>query len=268
MDQPAPARRPARKAGEDHLKSLQKVATILDCFDLNRRALSLAEICALTGLPRSTAHRLATSMRLVGFLDQERERDHYRLGIRLFEYGSTVLANLELHREGRSIVESLHRLTGRTVHLAVFDGWRAVVIQRIEAGGEGPLPGSFVENAPAYCTSVGKAILAWQGEEVVQRVIAGGLARFTDGTLAEPAALIADLAATRARGYAVDNAEHQPALRCVGAPIRNAAGTVFAALSVSGPLREISAAEVVELSKVVTFHANLISQRLGCVRPA
>lgn len=263
MDKSAMAPRPSRKTSEDSLKSLKKVARILDCFDLNRRTLSLAEICEMTGFPRSTTHRLAASMREIGFLEQEHERDAYRLGLRLFELGSTVLANLELHREGTPIVESLHQLTNRTVHLAVFDGQRAVVIQRTEASKDRMAPSTFVENSPAYCTSVGKAILAWQDEETLDRVIALGLERLTETTITDPGLLRADLAATRERGYAIDNGEHQPALRCVGAPIRAASGRVFAALSVSAPAWEMAPAEIEELSKVVTYHANLISQRLG-----
>jgi len=262
------ARNKGRRGPEDGLKSLHKVVRVLDCFSMNRRALSLSEICSMTGFPRSTAHRLVASMREVGFLEQENEREEYRLGIRLFEFGSIVLANLELHREGRSIVDSLHRLTNRTVHLAVFDGQRAVVIQRTEANSDALVPNTYVENSPAYCTSVGKAILAHQGEEVLERVIEAGLERFTDTTLTDPGALRADLAATRERGYAIDEGEHQPALRCVGAPIRNPSGRVFAALSVSAPAWELAADEIGEMSKVVTYHANLISQRLGYVRPS
>lgn len=255
--------KPAHRPKEDSLKSLKKVARILDCFDLNRRTLSLADLCEMTGFPRSTTHRLAASMRDIGFLEQEHERDEYRLGLRLFELGSTVLANLELHREAGTIVDSLHQLTNRTVHLAVFDGRRAVVIQRTEAGKDRLVPSSFVENSPAYCTSVGKAILAWQDDETLDRVIAAGLEKLTDTTITDADALRADLAATRARGYAIDNGEHQPALRCVGAPIRDASGKVFAALSVSAPVWDMAPEEIEELSKVVTYHANLVSQRLG-----
>lgn len=254
--------KPARS--DESLKSLTKVARILDCFTTSQRSLSLAEICARTGYPRSTTHRLLTAMREVGFVEQDRERDSYRLGLRLFELGSIVLANHELHREGRAIVEALHRLTNRAVHLAVFDGLRAVVIQRTEA--EPMLATTMVENSPAYCTSVGKAILAHQPLNVVQRVIDAGLERFTETTITEPDALLAELELTRQRGYAIDNGEHQPGLRCVGAPIRNQSGTTFAGISVSAPAWQLPMAEVDELNKVVIYHANVISQRLGYVR--
>lgn len=258
----APAKKPARS--DESLKSLTKVSRVLECFTTSRRALTLADICTETGFPRSTTHRLLAAMREVGFVEQDRERDLYRLGLRLFELGSVVLSNLDLHREGRTIVDALHKLTGHAVHLAVFDGLRAVVIQRTET--EPMLAATMMENSPAYCTSVGKAILAHQPDEVVQRVIDSGLVRFTETTITNPDELTAELDLTRTRGYAIDNGEHQPGLRCVGAPIRNQAGTVFAAISASAPSWHLTATEVDELNKVVIYHANLISQRLGHIR--
>lgn len=250
--------------GDERLKSLTKVSRILDCFTASRRVLSLAEICARTGYPRSTTHRLLAAMREVGFVEQDRERDLYRLGLRLFELGNTALANLDLHREGRAIVDALHRLTGHAVHLAVFDGLRAVVIQRTEA--EAALANTMVENSPVHCTSVGKAILAFQSPEILARVTDAGLERFTEDTITDPAALASELERTRARGFAVDNGEHQPGLRCVGAPIRNQSGGVFAAISVSAPAWKLPAGDVEDLGRVVIYHAGLISQRLGYAR--
>ncbi|AVF03130.1 MAG: IclR family transcriptional regulator [Devosia indica] len=259
------AEAPAKRSRSDEsLKSLTKVSHVLDCFDTSHRALTLAEICAKTGFPRSTTHRLLAAMREVGFVEQDRERDSYRLGLRLFELGNTVLANLELNREGHSIVDALHRLTNHAVHLAVFDGHRAVVIQRTEA--EPMLSNTMVENSPVHCTSVGKAILAYQPAEIVNRVIDAGLQRYTESTITDPDALRAELTKTRARGYAIDEGEHQPGLRCVGAPIRNQAGHVFAGISVSAPAWQLPLTEVDKLNQVVIYHANLISQRLGYVR--
>ena len=262
IDQAQAPAKPARS--DESLKSLTKVSRVLDCFNTAHRALTLAEICTKTGYPRSTTHRLLAAMREVGFIEQDRERDSYRLGLRLFELGNTVLANLELNREGRSIVDALHRLTNHAVHLAVFDGHRAVVIQRTEA--EPMLSNTMVENSPVHCTSVGKAILAYQPFDIVERVIGAGLQRFTETTITEPDALRAELLKTRERGFAIDEGEHQPGLRCVGAPIRNQVGQVFAGISVSAPAWQLSLADVDELNKVVIYHANLISQRLGYVR--
>lgn len=255
----------APRASDDHLKSLVKLVRVLECFSTTDRALSLAEICQRTGFPRSTTHRLLASLRDVGFLDQDRERDRYRLGLKLFELGNIALANFDLHREARPYVEALRRISGHVVHLAVFDGYRAVVIRRADPSPESNTAASstFIENAPAHCTSVGKAILAWQPDDVIDRVIRQGLERYTESTITTGPELKAELARIRERGYAVDEAEHQPGLRCIGAPIRDQNGAVFAGLSVSGAAWHLPVENVEELSKVVIHHADQISRSLG-----
>ena len=119
--------KPPNRRSDDALKSLPKVISILEAFSTSRRSMSLAEISDATGFPRSTAHRLAASMRELGLLDQDWHRDRYRLGIKLFELGSTALANMDLHREAHPIVDALSKVSGHLVNLAAFDGQQAVV---------------------------------------------------------------------------------------------------------------------------------------------
>jgi DNA-binding IclR family transcriptional regulator len=258
----APHAARTKRETDDGLKSLVKVVRILECFSVNDRALSLADICQRTGFPKSTTHRLVASMREVGFLDQDRERDRYRLGLRLFEFGDIVLANLDVRREARPIMETLQQMVGQAVHLAVFDGLRAVVIHRADGAGDAA-KSSLIENAPVHCTSLGKAILAFQSEEAIERVIASGLSRHTDQTITDPDALRATLLRVRETGYAIDNEEHQPGIRCVGAPIRDQTGRIFAGLSVSGPSWQMPLSEIPDLAKIVVYQARVISQRLG-----
>jgi DNA-binding IclR family transcriptional regulator len=245
---------------EDAVKSLVKVVSILEAFSTSRRSMSLAEISAATGFPRSTAHRLAASMRDVGLLDQDGHRDRYRLGIKLFELGNTVLANMDLHREARPLVDALSRVSGHLVHLAVFDGQQAIVIHRVSADSGTPL--TLIEAAPVHCTSVGKAILAFQPAARIDAIIAGGLKRFTDATITDGRKLKSELKLIRARGYAVDEGEHQPGIRCIGAPVHDRAGRIVAGLSVSAPARGLKKDQVVEMAKVVVHHAKLVATKL------
>lgn len=253
----------SKAPGDENLKSLNKVATILDCFSTTHRAMSLADICKHTGYPRSTTHRLLSSMREVGLLDQDRERERYRLGIKLFAYGNIVLANMDLHREARPYADALGRITGLSVHLAVFGGERAVVIHRAEPAPGGLTPLNLLENAPVHCTSIGKAILANQPESVLERVIEAGLQRYTDSTITDGDKLRAELQKVRERGYAVDNGEHQPGLRCIGAPIRDQFGRVFASISATGSALQSPPEREASVAEMVIHHANQISSHLG-----
>ncbi len=252
----------ARRADEG-MKSLVKVVRVLDAFSARDRTLSLTDLCAATGYPKSTVHRLLGAMRETGLLDQDLGRDRYRLGMKLFALGNTVLANMDLHREARPFVDALTRQGGQAVHLAVFDGQRAVVIHRADASPEKLLAAHTIEQAPAHCTSVGKAILAFQSEVVVRKIIDAGLTRYTDTTITDPAELLSVLARVRAVGYAVDEGEHQPGLRCIGAPVRDRSGQVIAGISLTGPAWRLPLAEVDGLAKVVIHYANGISTALG-----
>lgn len=254
---------PKPKSPEESLKSLTKVVAVLGCFSVDKRALSVGEISKTLDYPTSTTHRLLSSMKTAGLLDQDRQRGRYKLGLRLFGFGNIVLANMDLHREALQIIESLQHITNLSIHLAVFDGLRAVVVRRSEPNGESGMPSTMLENAPSYCTSVGKAALAFQSEEVFERVVNAGLERFTDTTIHTKSKLKTELARIRKRGYSVDDGEHQPGIRCVGAPIRNENGQVFASISASGPSRQVTKEAVAELSKIVRYHADQISKRLG-----
>ena len=253
--------------GDDLLKSVLKSLGVLDCFTTLDRKLSISEIARRTGLPRGTAHRVMTTLREAGFVEQERERDQYRLGIKLFELGNVVLANMDLHREAKSFVEALTAISGEGVHLCVFDGVQTIVVNRTEPSRERTNTVVVMEASPAHCTATGKAALAYQPESVVNRVISLGLRSYTPQTITNPAALRAELAAIRKRGYAIDDEELSPGIRCVGAPIRNLSGRVFASISVSGPARRLTRAKNQATGRLVVHYADVISAQLG-YRPA
>jgi DNA-binding IclR family transcriptional regulator len=248
---------------EDNLKSIVKLAAILDCFSTLERQLSVAEIAKRTKIPRGTAHRIIRTMKDLGLLEQERQRDQYRLGMKLFELGTTVLANMELHREAKSSVEALTRVTGETVHLSVFDGRNSTVINRTDPEGNRVNTLFVLESSPAHATSSGKAALAFQPDAAIQKFISLGLRRIAPNTITDPKMLMNELAAIRERGYAIDNEELNPGTKCVGAPIRNSSGRVFAAMSVSGVARRFTDERIEAFSKLVTHYADAVSTQLG-----
>lgn len=249
-------------SSDNGLKSLVKVMRLLDCFSVSKRTLSLTDLSEAASLPKSTTHRLLGAMTACGLLNHT-GRDRYRLGIKLFELGNTVLANMDLHREARPFVDALMRQSGQAIHLAVFDGERAIVVHRAEASPEKFLAAHTIEQAPVHCTGVGKAILAFQPTHVVTRIIASGLMRFTDTTITGPAEFRRELVKIRGAGYAVDEGEHQPGLRCVGAPIRDQSGQVVAAISLTGPAWQLPLSEIKQLANMVIHYAGGISNALG-----
>jgi DNA-binding IclR family transcriptional regulator len=245
------------------LKSMHKLMAILDCFSRYDRSLTLSEISARCGMPKTTVHRLVSSLRDVKLLEQDRERDSYRMGIRLFELGSIVLGNLDIYREARPIVERLMSATGESSHLCVFDGTNMVSIEHLEPGGRSPNWTTTLSISPSYCTGVGKAVLAFQDRTAIDRVIRAGLIPYTPNTITDPDALRAELASTKERGFSIDEGEHQPHVRCVAAPIYNSAGRVFAGVSVTGPKDRVTPDRVPTLGALVSATGFQISRHLG-----
>ena len=174
---------------------------------------------------------------------------------------------MDLHREAKPFIDKLARLSEQSVHLGVFNGRDIVVVEREDYPDRAPLSLHRTEMAPAYCTGLGKAILAFQGKATIDKVVKTGLKPFTPNTITTPAALQQELARIRKQGYAVDNAEHEIWVRCVAAPIRNARGDTFAAISVTGAAERLTEERVRALSAPVIQVADSISLHLGWTRP-
>ncbi len=253
-----------RQPGTDGLKSLRKAVRVLECFSIQEPRLALSEIARRVGLPASTTHRILATLRGAGFVEQDGERDQYRLGLKLLELGSVVLATMALHREAAPFIEALARESGETVHLGVFDGSQVVSIEKMDSTHGLAMNVTIGKGAPAYCTGVGKALLAFQPEAVVEHVCRLGLERHTARTITDPRRLARELERVRGTGYAVDNGEHEPGVCCVAAPVRNHAGKVIASLSVSGPATRITSEAIPRLAARVKEVAAKLSAQLGC----
>lgn len=250
-------------AARSVIKSLDKVMQVLECFSRRDANLTPADIATRTGLPRATAHRLASTLRDIGLLEQNGRRDTYKLGMKLFQFGSLVLANLDLDKRARPHTTRLQHITGETVHLCVFDGSEMAFVERHETGSAANTAVTRIEATPVFCTGVGKAFLAFQEALLIDRIIDEGLSRRTTHTLTDPQALRDDLQRTRERGYAVDNEENEPGIRCLAAPVRDANGQVIAAISVSGPVERIAPARIEGLAPIVRETADAVSRELG-----
>jgi DNA-binding IclR family transcriptional regulator len=244
-------------------KSFGKVIRVLDCFSLQEPRLSLSEIARRAELPLSTAHRILATLREARIVEQEGDRELYRLGLKLLELGSMVLANMELHREALPFIEELARESGETVHLGVFDGSEVVSIEKMDSLHGLASQITVGKSAPAYCTAVGKALLAFQPEAVLDRICRLGLTDYTPRTITTPGRLRKELERIRTTGYAVDDEEHHPGVRCVAAPVRDYSGNPIASLSISGPTLRISKEAIPSLAQRLKEVAAKLSARLG-----
>jgi DNA-binding IclR family transcriptional regulator len=222
-----------RDNGSEGMGGLDRAAAILGAFDAAHRELTLAALVARSGLPRSTAHRVADRMIRLGWLDKPKDR--YRVGNRLFEISSLAPIRHELREAALPFLQDLHAAAKTTVQLGVLEGGQVLVVERIT--GHRPMP--MLEQAggriPAHCSALGRAILAYSDQATIEAILAGELPARTPRTLTSPVAILRELTAIPARGWAVDREEGNIGISCVAAPVFGPLGQVAAAVSVTGP---------------------------------
>ena len=243
---------------------LDRVVQILDCFGPERNDLRLVEIAAATGLHKSTLYRLLEAMRAHRLIGLDETSGAWHLGMKLFELGSLAIERLELEKHAHPILDRLDDVSGETAHLCVLDGADVVYIAKVECTRTLRIPSAVGQRNPAYCTGVGKAILAHLApDQLAAYVAATTLRPFTRKTLCSAVELRTNLRQIVALGYAIDDQEREDGVRCVAAPVRDHSGRVIAAISIAGPTMRVTKERVAELAAHVIRAANEISAKLG-----
>lgn len=245
------------------LSSVANSIRLTKTFSESEYEMGISALAIRLGLAKSTVHRLATTLVEYDILEQNRENGKYRLGLALFELGTLVRRKMDTASESRQQMYSLAEMTGETVQLAVLDHMSVLYIRILESRQAVRMSTIVGSRAPAHCTSVGKALLAHQSQEVVKQVIDNGLKRYTTSTITDPAALLEELDSIRAKGFAIDDEEIEVGLRCIAAPVRNHTGQVIAAVSVAAPVQRMSKKNVQTTVPTVVAAAEAISRRLG-----
>ncbi|HEY1986066.1 MAG TPA: IclR family transcriptional regulator [Terracidiphilus sp.] len=259
------------EAGDPYkLEGLDRVVAILDLLTGSDNSLSLAEICQQMQLRKSTAHRALMALERTGLI--ERAPTHrYRLGLKLYDMGSRAVEQIDLSARVHPYLRKLALRVGETVHLGVMHKSRIVYIDKIEPLNRRVCISSRTGTSnPVYCTSLGKAILAFSPADDVARTVSSiQFKGFTSKTLMSPEELMESLERVRRRGYAVDDEEMEIGTRCVGAPILNDEMRAIAALSVSGSTARLAAHCVPGIADHVIRCCQEISSVLGYtkVRP-
>ncbi len=226
--------------------------------------LGISELSRALDLPKSTVFSILGSLQSKKIVEKNPQTGKYYLGIKLIELGYCAQAGLELCRIAAPLLKGLNVRFDETVHLTVLEEDEVLYIDCIESQRRLRTYSVIGIRAPLFCTSVGKAILAFQSEKEIDRIVAQkGLPRFTDNTIASKERLVAELAKIRVEGFAIDDLEHEDHLRCVGAPVRNAHGEVFASIILSGPAERNTRERVREMAPFIVQAADDISLRLG-----
>jgi DNA-binding IclR family transcriptional regulator len=228
---------PAKKAPSiPFIQSLDRGLTILRAVALSKQPISLGELSELLKIDRSSAFRLAQTLRRRGFLSCPPGRKDYILGPAMWtlshQYDWSKMLVRVAHQQLKLIANELNE----TAHLAVREGKSALFIDSAHANHVIAVAGQTGELVPLYCTAHGKALLADADErDLTSQFGPGPLQRYTPSSISNIKALAVECAAIKKRGFATDEAEYNLGMRCVAAPIRMTDGSIVGSIGISAP---------------------------------
>ena len=223
-------------SGPGQSQSLERGLAILSAFKAATPELGISELSRSLGLTRSTSHRYVATLARLGYLQQNPLTRRYRLGPRVIDLGLSAINSMELREISAPHLQQLSDETGHTVNMAILDGVDIVYIERCRSSQHGQreidLSLHVGSRLPAYCTSMGKVLLAFLPADEQERLL--GQIDFVErgpNTLTDRESLAAELTRVRAAGIAVNNEELAYGLRSMAAPVRGRDGEVVAAIN-------------------------------------
>lgn len=266
MAEPRPRGRPKSfhdKTEQNTIQSLDRALMILRVIS-EASGLSLSELALRSEQSAPTVYRALTTLQSHGYVELEEPGQLWHVGGGAFRVGSAFLRRTKVVERARQPMDHLMRATGETANLGVEHRDQVLFLAQIETHEAIRAffpPGTL---GAMHVSGIGKALLAWLPLTRVAQIIGDhGLARYTAQSHTDLASLSADLAETRARGYAVDDQERAEGMRCVAAPIFNAHGEPVAGLSVSGPTFRMNISDTPRIGVLVRAAADEVTEATG-----
>ena len=250
-------------------QSLERGLAILSAFRPAVPELGISDLARSLDLSRSTAHRYVATLARLGYLEQNEQTRKYRLGPRVLDLGFSAINSMELRQISSPHLQQLSDETGHTVNMAILDGADIVYIERCRTSQQGQrqidLDLHVGSRLPAYCTSMGKVLLAFLPErarsQVLERV---HLVDRGPNTITSKRELVAELERVRRLRLGVNNEELAYGLRSIAVPVCDYTGDAVAAINLAVHRSAASIDDLVErLSPALTRTAAEISARLG-----
>ncbi|WP_146585703.1 IclR family transcriptional regulator [Puniceibacterium confluentis] len=238
-----------------------KALEVLDRVASYGRPVRFSELLADAPYPKATLYRFLQTLTNQRMLAYDPDRGTYVPGIRLVRLAHAAWAQSSLAPIARTHLDQLSASVGETVHLAQFDHAQVLYVDKRNARQPVEMFSQAGKVGPAYCTGVGKVMLAHlPGDELDRALKQQSWHRFTEHTFCDAETLRVELTAIRARGYGFDNEEHEPGIICVAVPVLTAGGRVLGALSVTSTTARTDIARLGELAPQLTTTARNIAQ--------
>ena len=249
---------------DSKVKSLVKAMNILSCFTVKEPIWGVTELATRMNLNKSNVYNILATFKSLGYLDQLPD-GRYRLGMKILEYAFAINQNVGYPRAVYDVLVDTADRPGEVVYFGVPFGANVVYLYEAHPKirmGVIPYRDMLGETAPLYCTGIGKAMLAHFPEEEWCDHLNPVRPKFQDNTITDLDAILEELRRTRRRGFAIDNVEREPNIRCIGVPIRDKSGKVLAGISVSGPCDSMTDAKLMDCFPILQSAVYLIQERI------
>lgn len=258
---------------EDKINFKQGVQTVeraLKIFEmLNEKCsdgCSIKFLSDVTSLHKSTVHRLLHTLIDLGYAYQDNKSELYYPSLKILEMSTRLLSEMDIIAISKPFLKSICNETSQVIQLSIQNNDNAIFIDKVENPNQSVRMYSQIGKAiPVYCSSSGKALLAWKSDEYIRSLISYlDFKTFTSTTVKDGKELLAQLNDTRAKGYATDMFEHEENICCLAAPIINSQGKVIAAVSIASTILQITPSNYIHFAVKINETAYLISKQLGC----
>ncbi len=251
------------------INSLSRGVRILRLLAERVSGAGVTEVADHLGVDPSTAYRLLSTLELHGLVSQEAEGKRYLIGYGVLEIASGLLRRISVVEIAQPFLRALSARTGENTHVAVRDRQFAVSVGAESATGILRVETTLGSAEPLHCAAVGKALIAdFTRVQLLELFEGQTLKRYTPHTMTSIDELDFDLARVRRIGYAVDDEELHPGVRCIAAPVRDHQGNIVAAFGLSSPAVRFTRERIPELAPEICESASAISQQLGYVAAA
>ncbi|MGI9009147.1 MAG: IclR family transcriptional regulator [Streptosporangiaceae bacterium] len=231
--------------------------------------LSLSDLARALGASKSTTLALARTLTGTGVLRDSRPGPRYSLGTALIRLGDITRSQLPIGDICRPVLAELASATRMTSRVAICDDGYPVFIERVDGPGSVRFHTPLGQREVPHASAAGKAMLATMSPEQVRAICeASGMRPRTAHTITDVETLLANLAAARANGFALDDEEDAEGIFCVGAVFYGHDGSCAGAVSVTGIKGDLPAWRMSELGRIVRRHASKVSDLLGGGRQA
>lgn len=246
------------------VQSLVRAFGMLDLLAAHDEGLTLTEIARLVKLPRSTAHRLLTTMSSLQYIEFDSESNRWLIGVRAFKVGSAFAQTRDLVRLGRPIMRVLMIEARETINMSVIDSGGVRLMSQLEPMRMGRALTRPGRHLPVHATASGKCMLAhWNSGELNDFLETAVLASRTAFSITSASALVRQLTEIKSCGFAIDDQEHTMGVRCVAAPVFDSNGAPRAALSISGPIERLSGKRLTKLGDTLVLAAKQMTLDIG-----